>query len=158
MLALYDTLMWLALYCIDREAGRCGRVETPPVLETPRPGFSSQKPMSTNATATQESIVVEDRSAPARDHIVVGTDSRGHTHHLIKHDLRLVVVAEDGKVDHAEDWSHVADAGALDGVLAEWIAFVDEKRGWERREYITATEFGSLESGFRTLGEILEGR
>ena len=57
----------------------------------------------------------------------LGTDAAGATHHHSPYDDRVVVVTPDG------DIAHVEALGERD--VEAWIAYVDEKRGWENLNY-----------------------
>jgi len=58
---------------------------------------------------------------------VVGTDAAGCVHHHSPYDARVVVVGPEGDIRRVEDLA--------DRKLATWIAFVDEKRGWDSLRY-----------------------
>jgi hypothetical protein len=64
----------------------------------------------------------------------LGTDRTGATHHHSPYDDRVVVVAESGAIEDTFDTS--------DRRLAAYIAFVDERRGWETLHY--AESFGEI--------------
>ena len=57
----------------------------------------------------------------------LGTDAQGATHHHSPYDDRVVVVDERGDIERTVDLS--------DRRLSAWLAYVDEKRGWENLNY-----------------------
>ena len=57
----------------------------------------------------------------------LGTDAQGATHHHSPYDARVVVVDERGDIERTVDLS--------DRQLSTWLAYVDEKRGWENLNY-----------------------
>jgi hypothetical protein len=64
----------------------------------------------------------------------LGTDATGAVHHYSAYDDRVVVVAESGQIERAEDLT--------DRQLSAWIAYVDDKRGWGTLNY--ADSFGEI--------------
>ena len=57
----------------------------------------------------------------------LGTDADGCVHHHSPYDGRVVVVDERGRIERTVDLS--------DRRLSAWLAYVDEKRGWENLNY-----------------------
>ena len=57
----------------------------------------------------------------------LGTDAEGCVHHHSPYDARVVVVDERGRIERTVDLS--------DRQLSTWLAYVDEKRGWEDLNY-----------------------
>lgn len=86
-------------------------------------------------------------------HVQLGVDQEGTTHHFDEKTSRIVAV-RDGEIEHIERFD---DAEDRDAVVTAWIGFVEENRGWETRNYMTAHEFDDLEAGARTLGKIVGG-
>jgi len=64
----------------------------------------------------------------------LGTDAAGATHHHSAYDDRVVVVAEDGRIERTFDLS--------DRKLSAYVAFVDDQRGWDSLNY--AESFGEI--------------
>ena len=59
--------------------------------------------------------------------VTLGTDAAGAVHHYSAYDDRVVVVATDGRIERTVDLS--------DRRLSAWLAYVDEKRGWQNLNY-----------------------
>ena len=57
----------------------------------------------------------------------LGTDAEGCVHHHSPYDARVVVVDERGRIERTVDLS--------DRQLSTWLAYVDEKRGWQNLNY-----------------------
>ena len=57
----------------------------------------------------------------------LGTDAEGCVHHHSPYDARVVVVDERGGIERTVDLS--------DRRLSAWLAYVDEKRGWQNLNY-----------------------
>jgi hypothetical protein len=64
----------------------------------------------------------------------LGTDTEGATHHHSAYDDRVVVVAEDGRIERTFDLSGRK--------LSAYVAFVDDQRGWDSLHY--AESFGEI--------------
>jgi hypothetical protein len=64
----------------------------------------------------------------------LGTDATGAVHHHSAYDDRVVVVAEDGRIERTFDLS--------DRKLSAYVAFVDDQRGWDDLRY--AESFGEI--------------
>ena len=54
----------------------------------------------------------------------LGIDGEGAVHHYTAESMTVTVIAMDGSVDHVEE------LGAAGRTVNEWMAFVDERRGW----------------------------
>ena len=64
----------------------------------------------------------------------LGTDATGAVHHHSAYDDRVVVVDAAGAIERTFDLS--------DRKLSAYVAFVDDKRGWESLHY--AESFGEI--------------
>lgn len=63
---------------------------------------------------------------PRPRHIVLGTDAAGRHHHYISH-TECIYVVDGSDVVHRED--------ITDRHVDEWMAFVDQRVGWEYKKY-----------------------
>ena len=57
----------------------------------------------------------------------LGTDGTGAVHHHSAYDDRVVVVAADGSIERTVDLA--------DRRISAWIAYVDDRRGWDSLRY-----------------------
>lgn len=90
--------------------------------------------MATNETRANKGIGSHDALASLDRPQTLGTDTTGAVHHYSAYDRRVVVVAA--------DWSIEQTIDTTDRKLATYVAYVADRRGWDRLHY--AETFGDV--------------